>query len=270
MSYKIESIEIEGFRGIVGKQQFDFNSPSVLLFGGNHQGKSSVLNAIEWCLHGDNCIGKKSGIQERVGVGSCSWRVVNDKTGSANVKLTIKSKNKNILISRTETRGEGRSGKNLKVSYKDGKEFWGDDAEVEILNIFNISHKDFSTTVYQHQENIRDFIIQTASDRSNAIDRLLGLSDYRNLRESDRGNTMVVFLPSDQARQEARETRTEMRAAGVVSIASVMCDYYQATGRAPKNMQIFHAAAQAIEKSTGLVTKMLGEPLPDISLPLAA
>jgi DNA repair protein SbcC/Rad50 len=183
MVYKIKSIEVEGFRGIAAKQQLELNKPAVLLYGGNHQGKSSILNALEWCLFGDSCIGQKSGIRERVGSGSSSWRVVNDNSGSARVKLSIEYKDKEIIIVRSETKGGGKSGKTLMVSYGNENDLFNEEAEAEILNIFDTSHKDFSTTIYQHQENIRDFIIQKASDRSDAIDRLLGLSDYRNILE---------------------------------------------------------------------------------------
>jgi DNA repair protein SbcC/Rad50 len=183
MVYKIKSIEVEGFRGIAKKQQLELDKPAVLLYGGNHQGKSSILNALEWCLFGDSCIGQKSGIQERVGSGSCTWRVVNDNSANAKVKLVFEYKDKEIIVVRTETKGEGKKGKALMLSYGNEKELFNEEAEAEILNIFNTSHKDFSTTIYQHQENIRDFIIQRASERSDAIDRLLGLSDYRNILE---------------------------------------------------------------------------------------
>lgn len=36
-------------------------------------------------------------------------------------------------------------------------------------------------TVYQHQEAIRAILTQVPKDRNDAIDRLLGLSDYRNI-----------------------------------------------------------------------------------------
>ena len=191
MSYKIKSIEIEGFRGFLKKQRLDFDETLVLIHGGNHQGKSSVLNALEWCLYGDNCIGQKSGIRERVGSGKCSWRTINDNSGSAIVKLYLESKNENITISRNEKKGGGKKGKKLNILYEKGKELWDKEAEAEILKIFNISFRDFSTSVYQHQENIRDFIIQKSSDRSDAIDRLLGLSDYRNMLEGIRKSDVM-------------------------------------------------------------------------------
>lgn len=178
---KINAIEIEGFRGFTKNTHIDLSAPVVLLYGGNHQGKSSVLNAIEWCLYGDECIGEKSGIRERVGTGESAWRVVNDNAESSQVKMKIESDKGIFTIKRVEVKGKGKRGKTLKFTYPDGKEKDGEEAKQEIAKFLHISFKDFTTTIYQHQEIIRDFVIQKPGERSDAMDRLLGLSDYRNI-----------------------------------------------------------------------------------------
>lgn len=177
----IKAIEIEGFRGFIKNTPIVFDTPLILLYGGNHQGKSSVLNAIEWCLYGDKCLGEKSGIRERVGKGESVWRVVNDNANRADVKVKIESGKGIFTISRGEIKGKGKKGKSIKVSLPDGALKDGDDSEQEIARLLQVSFRDFATTVYQHQETIRDFVIQTPSERSDAMDRLLGLSDYRNI-----------------------------------------------------------------------------------------
>ncbi len=178
---KINAIEIEGFRGFTKNTHIDLSTPVVLLYGGNHQGKSSVLNAIEWCLYGDECIGEKSGIRERVGTGESAWRVVNDNAERSQVKMKIESDKGIFTIKRVEVKGKGKKGKILKFTYPDGKEKEGEEAKQEIAKFLHISFKDFATTIYQHQEIIRDFVIQKPGERSDAMDRLLGLSDYRNI-----------------------------------------------------------------------------------------
>jgi len=178
---KINAIEIEGFRGFTKNTHIDLSAPVVLLYGGNHQGKSSVLNAIEWCLYGDECIGEKSGIRERVGTGESAWRIVNDNAESSQVKIKIESDKGIFTIKRVEVKGKGKRGKTLKLTYPDGKEKEGEEAKLEIAKFLHISFKDFTTTIYQHQEIIRDFVIQKPGERSDAVDRLLGLSDYRNI-----------------------------------------------------------------------------------------
>ena len=52
--FKIENLEIEGFRGINASIELkDFNVALNFIFGDNGAGKSSVLGAIEWCLFGE-------------------------------------------------------------------------------------------------------------------------------------------------------------------------------------------------------------------------
>jgi len=178
---KIKKIEIEGFRGFTQKTPIEFENPITLLYGGNHQGKSSVVNSIEWCLYGDECIGEKSGIRERVGTGEMAWRVVNDNSEKAQVKLEIEGESGLFTITRAEVKGKGKKGKSLKVSLPNGIEKEEEEAEKELVKILRVSFKDFATTVYQHQEAIHDFVIQKPSEQSDVMDRLLGLSDYRNI-----------------------------------------------------------------------------------------
>ncbi|KPK77003.1 MAG: hypothetical protein AMJ89_03195 [candidate division Zixibacteria bacterium SM23_73] len=178
---RLKTIDIEGFRGFTQKTPIEFDKPIALLFGGNHQGKSSVLNAIEWCLYGDECIGEKSGIRERVGTGEMAWRVVNDNSDKAHVKLEIEGEKGAITITRTEAKRKGKRGKSIKISLENGTEKEGDEADQELAKLLRVSFRDFAATVYQHQETIHDFVMQKPSEQSDVMDRLLGLSDYRNI-----------------------------------------------------------------------------------------
>ena len=175
----LKHLRVEGFRGFPKKSDdFEFTTPAVLLHGDNHQGKSSVLNAIEWCLYGDQCVGRKSDIRERVG----GWEIINRDAPKASVELAIETDEGITTIKRFEAKGKGKKGRTVEVKLPDGSAKEGDDAEREIVRLIrHMSFTDFATTVYQHQETIRAIIVQTPSDRSDAIDRLLGLSDYRNI-----------------------------------------------------------------------------------------
>ena len=178
---KIKSIEIEGFRGFTQKTSIEFENPIILLYGGNHQGKSSVLNALEWCLYGDECIGEKSGIRERVGTGEMAWRVVNDNSEKAQVKVEIEEEQRVFTITRAEAKGKGKKGKSIRISLPNGTGKEGDEGYQEIAQLLQVSFKDFATTIYQHQETIHDFVIQKPSEQSDVMDRLLGLHHYRNI-----------------------------------------------------------------------------------------
>ena len=209
--FKIKKLEIEGFRGFTQKIPVKFENSVTLLYGGNHQGKSSVLNAIEWCLYGDDCIGEKSGIRERVGTGETAWRVVNDSSEKAQVKLEIEGKQGIFTITRTEVKTKGTKGKNVKVSLPDGTEKDGDEADREIARLLPLSFKDFATTIYQHQETIHDFVMQKPSEQSDAMDRLLGLHHYRNILDGIKKSDVSKAQKELAEEFDKSQTRVQVR-----------------------------------------------------------
>ena len=178
----LKSADIEGFRGTSQKVTLDFGKPMVLLSGGNHQGKSSLLNAIEWCLFGDDCLGDKSGIRERVGTGENAWRLINDDCDKARVTLELETDNGMVIVERTES-AKGKKVRQLKVTLSKGATKEDDEAKPELTRILGMSFKDFSALIYQHQETLRDFVVQKPTEQSDIMDRLLGLQQYRNILE---------------------------------------------------------------------------------------
>lgn len=173
----IKKLKIKGFRGYVEEKEFSLETPVILLFGENHRGKSSTLNAIEWCLFGNECIGSNTGIRERI-----DWEIRNRNLPSRDevfVELELTDGN-NVykacrkFLSKTKC--------NLRLTLPDMSSLEGTDAEKKLAQILkSSSFRDFLTTVYQHQEAIRYILTQEPKDRNDAIDRLLGLSDYRNI-----------------------------------------------------------------------------------------
>ncbi len=197
--FNLKSVRLEGFRGFPKASGiFEFSAPAVLLYGDNHQGKSSVLNAIEWCLYGDQCLGAKSGIRERVG----GWEVVNRRASFASVEVTVETDDGVVAIRRRQRKARGKKGRSTEVTLADGTVVRGGHAEREITKVIRLSFRDFATAVYQHQETIRAILVQTPRERNDAIDRLLGLGDYRNILEGIK----KAKLPQLQ-RQLAREKK---------------------------------------------------------------
>ena len=52
MTFRINSVSIEGFKAFTVPQKFDFEGRNVFLFGPNGFGKTSIVEAIRWCLFG--------------------------------------------------------------------------------------------------------------------------------------------------------------------------------------------------------------------------
>ena len=51
-TFRIDSVSIEGFKAFTIPQKFDFEGRSIFLFGPNGFGKTSIVEAIRWCLFG--------------------------------------------------------------------------------------------------------------------------------------------------------------------------------------------------------------------------
>jgi len=173
----LKTLKVRGFRAYRGQKTFAFDSPIVLLFGGNHQGKSSTLNAVEWCLFGGECIGGETGIRERI-----DWEIPNRGMRPPDVAVEIELEDGTTLSRFAISRKWISPRKDdLEIILPDHQSLKGEKAAEKLSELHKSSFRDFLTTVYQHQEAIRVILTQEPKDRNDAIDRLLGLSDYRNI-----------------------------------------------------------------------------------------
>jgi DNA repair exonuclease SbcCD ATPase subunit len=176
-----KTLKVRGFRGFREEETFDFDKPAVILFGENRCGKSSTLNALEWCLFGDECRGKQTTIRERVG----GWEIPNRdmRVPDVSVQLELRDPHGTYVVQRRLVKpGKKALVAELKLVLAAGKVVTGEAADPCLKQLLRCcSFRDFMTTVYQHQEVIRDVLTEVPKERNDAIDRVLGLSDYRNL-----------------------------------------------------------------------------------------
>jgi DNA repair exonuclease SbcCD ATPase subunit len=181
----------------------DFDRPATLLFGANGCGKSSTLNAVEWALFGDECAGKQTGIRERV-----AWPIANCHMEAPDVlvEVELEGLGGTHVVRRTLKRSGRKSAvEYLELTLPEGEVVAGPEARERLAQLLRCSFRDFMTTVYQHQEAIRAVLTQEPRDRNDAIDRLLGLADYRNLLDAIKGANPRGWHRDLSARFEAFE-----------------------------------------------------------------
>ncbi len=179
---KPKNVSVRGFRGVTETRRLDLQKPLVLLWGENHQGKSSLINSLEWALYGSACTGSDTGIRERV-----DWEIANRhfEPRVVDVEVELADGDGSYLVQRKLARRGRRSTlqEELTLTLPDGTTLEGDAASEKLGTLMSASYRDFACTVYQHQEAIRAVLTQQAKDRNDGIDRLLGLADYRNLQD---------------------------------------------------------------------------------------
>jgi DNA repair protein SbcC/Rad50 len=171
-------LKVKGFRGFRAEVEFHFDRPATMLFGENRSCKSSTLNAIEWCLFGDDCLGRQTGIRERIG-----WIVANRDMGPADARVELELTNGagSCRLQRCQRKVGKKTVEELQLVLADGELLEGHAAEQALHRLLGSSFRDFLSIAYQHQEAIRAVLTQEPKERNDAIDRLLGLSIYRNL-----------------------------------------------------------------------------------------
>src|SRR5690242_19983327 len=64
-NYRIAALGVEGFRGFTTPQSLTFQGRNVFIFGQNGNGKSSIVEAIQWCLFGGRDVEVRNKLYEK-------------------------------------------------------------------------------------------------------------------------------------------------------------------------------------------------------------
>jgi exonuclease SbcC len=179
MGFRVDELTIQGFRGINEKVSLRFGDGVTLLFGENGAGKTSILQAAEWALTGR--LPYLSGPDF-----SKEDAIVNmfrgDRTCRVELRLAQGGREVSCVRSRKGGKSTTRRTSDLRVE-TDGKTAEGSEASAQLEGLLGIPMSDFSKVSYLHQESIRELLSLDPRERSEAIDRLLGTLEVRELAE---------------------------------------------------------------------------------------
>lgn len=172
---RFRNLEIEGFRGINQPIKVSLDGPVIVVSGPNGAGKTTVFEAIEWCLFG------------RLDLSGAEFQredaIVNDfhSDEKARVVLTLGD---GIVVTRTRKKkgrtGFGKRDSDLEVAWQ-GELLKGEEAQDLIIELLGLTIDDYGAIVHLHQETIRSFIQGTPAQRSQTIDKMIGLFHLREL-----------------------------------------------------------------------------------------
>ncbi|AOY80349.1 AAA family ATPase [Moorena producens JHB] len=192
-NYRLVSVKIKGFRGFpeqAGEREFRFDQACTLIVGAQGGGKSSTLNAIEWCLFGKDVANKSATkIEERK-----NWLVKNQSSRETSVEVIFEGNEEILKVYRSDRKRRG----NPKFYYQINNGSYQED-ETDLRVLLGLELSDYMSCVYLHQETISALLIQEPKERKNALDRLMGLTDWRNLLDGiKRAKAQEEFKKIDQ------------------------------------------------------------------------
>jgi len=166
----LKTLTIKGFRGYVESRSLEVSEPFVLLEGPQRSGKSSTVTAVEWALFGDEIAKKQIGIDERKG-----WQVRNRGAPEARVEMVLGRGTDTLKVVRSDRRRRSSPNFYFELNGVQSRD------EGELRALLGIEPKDYFSSVHLHQEVIRALLTETPASRREMLDRLLGLSELRNI-----------------------------------------------------------------------------------------
>jgi exonuclease SbcC len=170
-------LEIRNFRGW-REGSVALDRQVTLVVGENRRGKSSTLNAIEWCLFGREVEKKASGIAERA-----DWEVERRESdgGFVEVAFSLEVGGGTAKITRRRKTGAGaREEDDLAVELTDGRRLVQAEALAWMREQKLPDWETWRRACCQHQEILRSRLT-VADDRSLIVSSLLGLDEYDRL-----------------------------------------------------------------------------------------
>jgi DNA repair protein SbcC/Rad50 len=204
---KLDSIEIEGFRGVNKRVHLDFGRNATVVSAWNGRGKSTILGAVEWGLFGEL---RFQPPENRTRDELVS---VFHPGGRASVILSLAVGPQRVRV--TRTRVVGKMASELEVRDESGRTLESEDARAYLFRLTGLNFDDFYRAAFLHQDSIRGLLTEEQKDRDEALDRLLGVEKIRNIL------TSIPMKPVTDALAEIedREGKLMVQLAGAGGVA---------------------------------------------------
>lgn len=202
---KPTAITVSYFRGWKNEHRVTLDAPITLIIAENGRGKSSLLNAIEWCLYGAVVTKKGSGIDERQ-----DWEIRTraEKDDTEPTVVTLELETAEGLTSITRKRSAAakqREADRITIQDLNGTVLTDDSAESWLVEFGVPDWETYRRSHCFHQEAVRQRVVST-TERSAILATLLGLDDDLALRNTIESNQPTkLFAEIDKTLEELNE-----------------------------------------------------------------
>jgi DNA repair protein SbcC/Rad50 len=258
---RLELLELEGFRGVNRTLRLELESKSTLITATNGSGKTSLLDAIEWCLYG------RLPFVLRENATNDELVNMQNTAGRARVRLVLRNGEAVYTIQRERKLGKRET--TLSVQGPGASPAGEEEAEAFLFRLVGLTFDDFHRAVYLHQESIRGLLLDDPRFRDEAMDRLLGIDRIRSLIAS-----MPMKAVSDALEDiDTKEQRLSERLVGAAQAIEAQRVRYRdaaiAIGIGESELALGHGQRLAARVNTSLqrVNSEAGRPPIDLPVP---
>lgn len=201
---RLEQVTIRNFRNFQGEHKFDFTKDITIFLGDNGNGKSSIFDAIQWCI-----LGEIDRINEKRSE-SLKYILINNDSDDCFVEILFSNK---LKLKRSVSRNS-----NITVSCQDGsgKVVRGEENVRHCLNkaFGNVQNRNFDfqealKSSLLAQDQVLNFIASdTPTQRYNVLSSILGMEEITNIKqnlETVRGVIAKKINEEDRIEKQIRE-----------------------------------------------------------------
>jgi len=161
---KIKSLCIKGFRGVKKELSLELNSKSILLFGDNGSGKSSITDAIEWFYMNS--------------VEHLSSDEIDRKGGLTALRNTFIADTKKSTVEFNFTDGSLDSQKSISLK-KSNPEVENSNNSDVFIEYIESSKKE--NLIFRYGD-LTDFVLSTKKEKLDSLSKVIGFADVSNIR----------------------------------------------------------------------------------------
>src|SRR3989442_11972240 len=162
--WRLESITVTDFRGVLGTRTYNFAGLPALVWGDNGVGKSTLALALEWTLFGafpSQALGApRDNFMSPVG----------SSTKACKGEVTFRRGSERLVVRRDAAERE-------LIVEADGKKKKADEAVALLQQLLGLDKDTFVRAVLLQQSKIRGLLLDEPKERTKALDRLLGMDD---------------------------------------------------------------------------------------------
>ncbi len=229
----VRQLILENFRGYRGRHVLDFDKGIVAIYGEVGAGKSSIAQAIEYALYG-----QQLEIKERI---AKLVDLINEDSTEARIQLTLEGDGNLMKILRCLKKHGDSARETLAELWLNDRKVASSPREVlqNVVELLRLDEDDFARFVLVTHRVLEGLVYGTSSRRSLVIDRLFGIEMIEQLHKSIPVRKVEEILEREKRKLSAfRELPEIVSKYGSVQNAKKALEEYKKELEELRNMEL--------------------------------